>query len=104
MIEISAEKKANNFKVNIKGHAMYSKGEDILCSAVSILYYSLVAAAEKDAFVTSLETNTEKGLGEISFSGGRESRGAYKMALEGFTMLARQFPENIKIFKAERKR
>lgn len=104
MIEISAHRRANNFNVSIKGHAMYSSGEDILCSAVSILYYALVAAAEKDMFVKSLETNTQKGLGEISFSGGGESRGAYKMAIEGFSMLARQFPENIKIIKNERKR
>ena len=102
MIEIMTERVSNNYKVKISGHAMYSKGEDIVCAAVSALFYSLVAAAENDKKISMLKTSAKKGSGEVSFKGGSESRGAYKMAVEGFTALARQYPDNININKIER--
>ena len=102
MIEILTERLSNNFKVKISGHAMYSKGEDIVCAAVSTLFYSLIAALEKDSKVSVLKSSAHKGCGEISFRGGAESRGAYKMAVEGLSVLARQYPDNIKINKIER--
>lgn len=104
MIEILTERLSDNFRVKISGHAMYSKGEDIVCAAVSTLFYSLMAALEKDSKVSMLKSRAQKGCGEISFKGGSESRGAYKMAVEGLTVLARQYPENITINKIERNR
>ena len=102
MIEIMTERVSDNYKVKISGHAMYSQGEDIVCAAVSALFYSLIAAAENDKKVSMLKTNAQKGSGEITFRGGSESKGAYKMAVEGFSSLARQYPDNININKIER--
>ena len=102
MIEILTERLSDNFKVKISGHAMYSKGEDIVCAAVSALFYSLIAALEKDRKVSLIKSRAHKGCGEISFKGGGESRGAYKMAVEGFSAIARQYPDNVSINKIER--
>lgn len=102
MIEILTERMSNNYKVKICGHANYSGGEDIVCAAVSVLFYSLIAAAQRDRKVSMLKSSEQKGNGYLSFRGGEESRGAYKMALEGFSALARQYPSNININKIER--
>lgn len=97
MIKIAARRQNHTYSLVIKGHANFSKGKDIVCSAVSALYFALLAAAEKDEGVYSLKSREADGYGKIEFSGGENMKGAFNMAMEGFLLLQRNFPKNVKI-------
>ncbi|MBQ6937619.1 MAG: ribosomal-processing cysteine protease Prp, partial [Clostridia bacterium] len=97
MIKITAQRQGNRYFLKIKGHAGFSRGKDIVCSAVSALYFALLATAEKDKGVYSLKSREADGYGEIEFIGGINMKGAFNMAMEGFILLARNFPKNVKI-------
>lgn len=97
MIKITARCQNHRYSLKINGHAGFSRGKDIVCSAVSALYFALLAAAEKDEGVFSLKSREADGLGEIEFAGGINMRGAFNMAMEGFILLERNFPKNVKV-------
>lgn len=44
MINIAYTKKNNSFVLEFQGHANYNPGNDIVCSAVSVLCYTLAGA------------------------------------------------------------
>ena len=47
MIKINAEKRGRHFLLEVSGHAGFSKTNDIVCAAVSTLYYTLASAVSK---------------------------------------------------------
>lgn len=97
MIKITANRQSRRYSLKIKGHAGFSRGKDIVCSAVSALYFALLQTAEKDEGVYSLRSREADGYGEIEFVGGINTQGAFAMAMEGFILLERNFPKNVKV-------
>ena len=97
MIKISAYQQANRYSLKIRGHADFARGKDIVCAAVSALFFALLQTAQNDKGVYSLKSRETDGYGEIEFIGGINMGGAFKMAMEGFLLLQRNFPKNVKV-------
>lgn len=99
MINIQLTEKKENEKVcsvtiNGVGHAGFNTGNDIVCSAVSTLFYTF------GAFVSSksnaeCECRFDKGKARIKASGDIDDN--YRMFKLGLKMIEEQYPENIKL-------
>ena len=105
MIEITF--KPNTYELEINGHAGHDvKGKDIVCAAVSTLFYTLGQALMESGIFheDELEFKDEEGNGYIGCSCKRyyeESiESIYWPIMVGFKMLANQYPENVS-FKIE---
>ena len=101
MIKIYAQRHGGSCEIKLRGHAMYSKGADIVCAAVSTLYYSLLAAAEKDESTLNLISKEKSGSAYLRFMGGEKLIGAYEMAIAGFKQICAEYPKNVKLLKAK---
>ena len=103
MTKISISKKGRFYKVKISGHAAYAeRGEDIVCAAISMLYYALLSTVENDKGISYFKGNHENGFAQLTFSGGKNSPGAFEMAKNGFMLLERTYPKNVCLVNDER--
>lgn len=86
-------------RVHIEGHARYAgNGRDIVCSAVSVLAYTLARAAEKyGAPETSLRLHG--GFADIecpSGGDGAAAAAAFDAVCGGFELMAENYPEYVR--------
>lgn len=102
MIEITFNEK--NLELSVKGHANHGeKGEDIVCSAVSILFYTLAESLNeaKEMLVKNPLINMEDGNGTISSvpKGIYEANVSlmYWTVLNGFNLLASEYKNNVSL-------
>lgn len=102
MIEITFNEK--NLELSVKGHAEQGKkGEDIVCSAVSILFYTLAESLteSKEMLVQNPRIEMEDGNGTISCvpKGMYEANVLliYWTVLNGFNLLAENYEKNINL-------
>ena len=84
--------------LSFHGHADYAeKGKDIVCSAVSTLFYTLVSSLEEMG--CELDVKAEEGDSYVECVAMPPIRGhvmqTYWTILVGLQMLAEQYPENI---------
>lgn len=103
MIKITFTPK--KYAVDIKGHAECGeKGNDIVCSAVSALFYTLGQCLyESKGMLTEEPTFTDKdGEGHLSCVPKAEYEGniarSYWTIMQGFMLISGNFPDNVKIF------
>lgn len=106
MIEITFDPK--NFELKIEGHAGQAEhGHDIVCSAVSILFYTLAENLSQSEEMLKKHPiiNIEDGNGYIKCRPKKEYTGnialIYRSVLVGLELLAGQYPEyiNFKVMK-----
>ena len=97
--------KPKTMEVKISGHAGYDRrGKDIVCSAVSILFYTLGEALMQsmDMMEDYPIVKDEEGDGLIVCTPKPEYRGkiarSYWTVTKGFEMLAEQYPKHVKFF------
>lgn len=102
MIEITFNKKT--LELSVKGHAEHgNKGEDIVCSAVSILFYTLAESLteSKEMLLQNPRIEMEDGNGTISCvpKGKYEANVLliYWTVLNGFNLLAENYEKNINL-------
>lgn len=102
MIEITFNGK--NLELSVKGHANHGeKGEDIVCSAVSILFYTLAESLteSKEMLVQNPHIDMEDGNGTISCvpKGIYEANVSlmYWTVLNGFNLLASEYKNNVSL-------
>lgn len=106
MIEITFN--AKTLELSVKGHAEHgNKGEDIICSAVSILFYTLAETLtnSKEMLSQNPRIEMEDGNGTISCVP-KDIYEAnisliYMTILNGFSLLAENYEENIRFFIKE---
>ena len=99
--------KPKTLELEIKGHAGHGKkGKDIVCSAVSTLFYTLGEALYEsvDMLVEAPIFKDEEGEGYLASTPKEEYEGniarTYWTILVGMQMIASQYPKNVK-FKVE---
>lgn len=94
--------KPNTYELEITGHAGHGvKGKDIVCAAVSTLFYTLgqALAEDEEMLMEELVFKDKEGHGYIK--GVPEPmylpdiERIYNTIFVGFKMLARQYPDNI---------
>ncbi len=102
MIEITFNEKT--LELSVSGHAEHgNKGEDIVCSAVSILFYTLAESLTdaKEMLVQNPRIEMEDGNGTISCvpKGMYEANVTliYWTVLNGFNLLAENYEKNINL-------
>lgn len=95
MIKINAEKQGRHFLLEISGHAEFSKSNDIVCAAVSALYYTLVLAAGREKSVKSLSRFEKSGFVQLEFFAPESFNTAFKTIINGFALINEQYPKNV---------
>ena len=81
-------------KVIIKGHAGYGpKGQDIVCSAVSSLFYALKGYLEKRGCLKGFKA--ESGNAVIAFT--NEGKDGLLMFTEGANVIEETYPDFVKV-------
>ena len=102
MINITFNPK--DFTLDITGHAEHGKkGEDIVCSAISPLFYTLAQALyeSKDMMAEDIIFSDEDGNGHISCKPKAEYEAnvslIYWTILNGFELVAENYKENVKL-------
>lgn len=104
MIEIAFRPKT--YELEITGHAGHDvKGKDIVCAAVSTLFYTLgqALAENEDILEGDLVFKDKEGCGYIRGIPNQMHANIgiiYNTIFVGFKMLAEQYPENVS-FKVE---
>lgn len=100
MIGITLEQNENKFRLQMTGHAGYDQpGRDIVCSAASMLLYTLIEnlRAEKiTGWIEEGDVMLEYKCGIFS-----EERLALNAIAKGFRLLAKQHPEYVGIKECE---
>jgi uncharacterized protein YsxB (DUF464 family) len=105
MIDITFN--AETLELKIEGHAEHGdKGEDIVCSAISALFYTLAESVNQSATMLKEKPifKDKDGNGYLRCKPKEEYAGniarSFWTILIGFEMVAAQYPENVK-FKVE---
>ncbi len=100
---LNIEFKPETFELKIEGHAGHgNKGEDIVCSAISALFYTLAASLTQSANMLKKAPiiKDKDGNGYLKCKPKEEYAGniarSYWTILVGFEMIAAQYPENVK--------
>ena len=93
----------NTYTLDITGHAEHGKkGEDIVCSAISTLFYTLAESLyqSKDMLTEDFEFTDDDGNGHLSCKPKPEYEQnislIYWTILNGFQIVADNYKENIK--------
>ena len=92
----------NTFTLDITGHAEHGeKGEDIVCSAISTLFYTLAEALyeSREMLEEDMVFSDEDGNGHLSCKPKAEFEGniarIYWTILTGFELVARNYEKNV---------
>lgn len=97
MTKVSIIDTGDKIRFKAEGHAGFSDaGSDIVCSAVSVLAFTLCETMD---VITS--ANAHSGLLEFEADVPDELRGAVVMARTGFSRLAEMYPEYVSFIYRE---
>ncbi len=98
-------RKGGGYDITITGHADFNPGLDIVCSAVSMLSYTLMQClkdAEDNGCLTECSINTKSGDVYISVKPEQFYRKLLENTVDtiitGFELLADKYPDNVKLF------
>lgn len=99
MITVNIRESGSFRELQATGHAMYApEGQDIVCSAFSILIYTLSDFVLKDKSVSVYTNKIKQGEVYIGFSSEKASIfTAFDTVVGGIKLLAESYPENIVI-------
>ena len=87
----------------VDGHANYAEpGQDIVCSAASILVYTLIDTLEQyktNGIVKDYKAKSKNGRAIITCrpGGGDKAKITYGTIMNGFRLLAEYYPGNVRI-------
>ena len=98
MINVTYHRKYH--KLTVKGHANYAEeGKDIVCSAASILFYTLCSNLEDAALVREYKCKTDKGDSEVSITPNSRTESLVTLIFDtvcrGYELLSHKYPDNI---------
>ena len=103
MIEITFN--PNTYTLDVKGHAKHDeKGKDIVCSAISILFYTLCEAIHNASEMIDGENivSNEDGNGHLEFKPKPEYEANISLIcwtiLNGFELMAENYKEYVTLF------
>lgn len=86
-------------EIRLTGHANFNPGNDIVCSAVSMLAYSYIAFLKNHGYSYGYDDNMYE-MHIWALQHDEFIDGAYSLVAEGLELLADQYPENVHIQRA----
>lgn len=93
MIVIKIERSKEATIITANGHALYNPGNDIVCSAVSCLMYTLIGYLANSDIES--QYNIDSGNAKVIIKGNAEE--CVKMITVGFLQLEKRYPKNVKV-------
>lgn len=102
-IEQKKERDINKYSIAIVGHAGYAQeGKDIVCSAISILYHTLVCALKEKKCLCKWDVTDGVALGEICWDIEEKDVSATIETIEsGLVLLSETCEEYVRFEKIE---
>lgn len=95
MINITISIKNDDYNISANGHALFNPGNDIICSAVSALFYAFAGFLHNNSKVRRAEVHLESGDAKIKASG--DIKQAFDVFAIGLLQIEKSYPDNIKI-------
>lgn len=97
MTNIEIREKDGRFELKVEGHSGYaSRGSDIVCSAISILCFTLLnEIMEKDEKALKMRYQQKDGYFYLSFSNRHDEclKAVFYAVCNGLQMVAEQYPK-----------
>lgn len=97
MIKICFFRNRKTLGLQIKGHAGYNPGNDIVCAGISAIACSLAGYLCQKAEKKLLTLRVESGDAEIQAKRNRQTAGAFRMAETGFLQIEEQYGGYIQV-------
>jgi uncharacterized protein YsxB (DUF464 family) len=94
MIVITMKSKENKFSVTGKGHAAYNPGQDIVCSAVSCLFYAFAGYLINREDI-KCKYRLDSGDSEIEAEGNVKE--CFEMLKIGLMQIEDKYPKFVKV-------
>lgn len=93
--------KSIGYHLKAEGHADYSlKGDDIVCSSVSVLFYTLANYLEQIGADDLVGTDEDDFLIECKALYQDEAvHTAFRMTVFGLSLIAEQYPDNVTVIE-----
>ena len=95
MITAKLEKDSKKIKLSITGHAMYNPGNDIVCSAASVLGQAAVTMVQN---MQGVYTEANMGPGNLemtAFGDAEKIMDRLAVMTTGFRMLSEAYPDHV---------
>ena len=93
MIKIESSEKNGTYRIEMQGHAGFNPGNDIVCSAASMLIQTLHCSILNGLGGGVLElAEFSSGNAKLQFKGGED---LFNSALLGFEMLQKAYPDHV---------
>lgn len=96
MITVTYAEGDKDISLSVEGHAGYAQGEDIVCSAVSILVQTLLAYLIAEDLKPSY--TLKKGDTHI-FAEGDKAHTAFLVIMTGLKLMEDTFPDHIRLVR-----
>lgn len=101
-VECFYNEKTKRFLLRVYGHAGYNKGNDIVCSACSILTFTVwqaIADLEDESLLKNVTSFKDDGYMSIEaeLSDINTSLNVLRGIIRGFEMLENEYPENVEL-------
>lgn len=95
MINIKVSVKDDDYSVEAEGHALFNPGNDIVCSAVSALFYAFAGFLHNSSVVKRADIHLNSGDAKIKARG--DIQQAFDMFMIGLLQIEKAYPNNIKM-------
>lgn len=99
MIRAVYEKNGTEHTLSLQGHAGYAEiGEDIVCSGVSSIIFSLLGWLEnKPEDIDTIDADVSSGDVHIYCDGGEKTAVAFEMVAIGLEQISLKYPDHMAI-------
>lgn len=89
----------NGHELQIRGHANYNAGADIVCAGVSAIAYTLLGYLENHQEEIDEIEGPAASAGDlyVACTGGETIANGFEMAAIGLAQMAQKYPDNISI-------
>ena len=88
---------SGKFEVSMSGHSGFNPGNDIVCSALSCLFFALSNYLDYIGADPFVEYDTKEGKGFIKCCGGLRVRFAVDFCIYAFKMLELTYPDYVSV-------
>ncbi len=106
MVTVKCNKKGNRHKITIEGHAEYNPGLDIVCSAVSMLSFTLLQALKNEHengnlryFFMHHDSGNVHIVADTKKLFCERLQTIINTIFLGFELLAAKYPENVELLR-----
>jgi len=97
MIKIQTKEADGKFAIKMEGHAGFNPGNDIVCSAASMLIQTLHCSLLSGINGGSLKSaDFSHGYAQLEFKGGQD---LYHHTVLGFELLQKAYPDHVFVVK-----